>query len=96
MEYFLEIKQEAISDIQNAYNYYENRKSGLGEQFLNTLEEYLETIQKNPLHYQIKRNPYRETFLKIFPFVVIFEVKMNKIVVYAVFNTSKNPKKKPT
>jgi hypothetical protein len=38
--YRLVIKEEALGDMQNAYDYYENLKSGLGERFLEVLEEY--------------------------------------------------------
>jgi hypothetical protein len=53
MKYDLVIKEEAIVDMQQAYDYYEERKTGLGERFLNTLEEYLGRVRKN-IHYTIK------------------------------------------
>lgn len=56
---------------------------------------FFETIQKNPQQYQIKRKPYRETFIKDFPFLIIYEIIATSIIVYAVFNTSRNPEKKP-
>jgi plasmid stabilization system protein ParE len=95
MKYDLVIKEEAIVDMQQAYDYYEERKTGLGERFLNTLEEYLGRVRKNPLHYQIKRKPYREVFIKHFPYLIIYEILDSRIIVYAIFNTSLNPKKKP-
>jgi hypothetical protein len=95
MKYTLEIKEEAIADMQKAYDYYEECKTGLGERFLNTLEDYIERVRKNPQHYQIKRKPYREAFIKDFPYLIIFELETDKIIVYAVFNTWRNPKKKP-
>jgi plasmid stabilization system protein ParE len=95
MKYVLEIKEEAVFDIKETYLYYEEQKIGLGNRFLDTLETYLERVRKNPEHYQVKRKPYREAFIKDFPFLIIYEIEANKIVVYAVFNTWKNPNKKP-
>lgn len=95
MKYLLEIKEEAFFDIKEAHFYYEEKRIGLGNLFLNTLETYLERIQKYPKQYQIQRKPYREAFLKKFPYLIIYEIEGNKIIVYAVFNTSKNPNKKP-
>ncbi len=95
MNYTFEIKEEAVVDMQEAYDYYEVRKSGLGKRFLNTLEEYFETVQKNPQQYQIKRKPYREAFIKDFPYLIIYEIVASSIIVFAVFNTSRNPVKKP-
>jgi plasmid stabilization system protein ParE len=87
MKYVLEIKEEAVFDIKEAYLYYEEQRIGLGQRFLNTLETYLERVQKHPGHYQIKRKPYREAFIKDFPYLIIYEIEVNKVIVYAIFNT---------
>ncbi len=67
MIYTLEIKEEAIVDMQQAYKYYEENKTGLGERFLQILDDYFKRIQQHPLHYQIKKKTYRETVVKDFP-----------------------------
>lgn len=95
MKYELEIKEEAVLDIKEAYLYYEVQKIGLGHRFLETLEVYFERVQKYPEHYQVKRKPYREAFIKDFPYLIIFEKIESKVIVYAVFNTWRNPKNKP-
>lgn len=95
MKYTLEIKEEAVHDMQEAYDYYEERKPGLGERFLDTLETYIERVQKHPLHYQIRIKPYREALIKDFPYLIIYEIEENNIIIYAIFSTWKNPNKKP-
>lgn len=95
MKYHLIIKEEANQEIIDSYLYYENQSKGLGEKFLENLEIYFERIQKYPKHYQIKRKPYREVFVKNFPFVIIYEINENDIIVYAVFHTRRNPNNKP-
>jgi hypothetical protein len=67
----------------------------LGERFLDTSDYYFERVQKYPEHYQIKRKPYRESFIKDFPYLIIYEIQEMVVVVYAVFNTYLDPKKKP-
>lgn len=81
--------------MQLAYEYYEGNKTGLGKRFLNVLDYYFDRIQKYPEHYQIKTKPYREAVIKDFPFVLIYEIEETRVIVYAVFNTWKNPKTKP-
>lgn len=95
MKYVLEIKEEAVFDIKEAYLYYEEQRVGLGQRFLDNLETYLERVLKYPEHFQIKKKPYREAFIKDFPFLIIYEIEAPKIIVYAIFNTWKNPNKKP-
>ncbi len=96
MKYKLEVKHEAFLDIKEAYLYYESRKKGLGKRFIETLEIYIDRIQKYPEHYQIKRNPYREVFIKDFSYLIIFEIENKSVIVYAVFNTWRNPGSKPS
>ena len=77
-----------------AYLYYEKQRMGLGEEFLNLLASFFDRIKKNPEHFPLKRNPYREAFIRRFPFLIIYEIMENKVIVYAVFNTWQDPNKK--
>jgi ParE toxin of type II toxin-antitoxin system, parDE len=95
MIYELVIKEEANLEIIESYLYYELKYLGLGDRFENQLEEYFDRITKFPFHFEMKRKPYREAFIKKFPFVIIYEVIENVIVVYSVFNTNRNPLQKP-
>lgn len=95
MIYELIIKEEANFEIIESYLYYESKSKGLGDKFEMQLGIYFERIMQFPYHYEIKREPYREAFIKKFPFIIIFEIIENKVVVYSVFNTSRDPSKKP-
>lgn len=94
MTYILEVKDEANLEIIEAYLYYEEKRTGLGEEFLEHLDTYFDRITANPKHFPQKRKPYREAFIKRFPFLIIYEIEKKKVVVYSVFNTWQNPEKK--
>ena len=94
MTYILEVKDEANLEIIEAYLYYEEKRTGLGEEFLEHLDIYFDRITTNPKHFQQKRKPYREAFIKRFPFLIIYETTKGKVIVYTVFNTWQNPEKK--
>lgn len=85
MPYILEVKNEANLEIIEAYLYYEEKRIGLGEEFLAHLDTYFHRIKANPQHFPQKREPYREAFLKRFPFLVIYEIVKNKVIIYSVF-----------
>ncbi len=95
MDYKLVLKPRAENDLADGIEWYESKRKGLSVKFLNCVEKYFERISKNPLHYPLKRNQYREAFTESFPYIIIYEVLENEIVVYSVFNTSQNPNKKP-
>lgn len=93
MIYELEIKEEADLEIINAYLYYENKQSGLGEKLLKLIDKYLDRICNNPKHFEVKRN-YREAYIRKFPYLIIYRIEEDKVIVYSVFNTPQNPVKK--
>ena len=94
--YKLNVWEEAKSDIINGYKWYEEKRFGLGKEFANEVEQVLEYIEKYPEHYQIKyRKKYREAVLKRFPYLIIYEIIKNEVVVYSVFPSKDNPNKKP-
>lgn len=94
MAYTLEVKNEANLEIFEAYLHYEEKRSGLGEAFLNHLDVYFDRITTNPKHFPQKRKRYREAFIKRFPYLIIYEITKDKVIIYSLFNTSQDPDKK--
>ena len=94
MDYKIDIQKRALKDIDEGYYWYESKSVGLGMRFVREVETMLIYIEKYPKHYQIKYKKYREGILKIFPFVVIYEIIKEKVVVLSVFPTHGNPKNK--
>lgn len=84
---------EADSEVTQAFIYYENESDGLGERFLNELDNVLYAITLTPNGFQHFHN-YRQIPFKVFPFVLLYEVIENNLIVYAVFKTPQDPKKK--
>jgi plasmid stabilization system protein ParE len=95
MKLKLEIKEEADEEIIDAYLYYETQQNGLGERFLMQLGKFFDEICENPKHFATKKKNFREAYIRKFPYIIIYEIENEKIVVFSVFNTSQNPKKKP-
>lgn len=92
MIYQLKVSQTAFREIDNAYVYYEAQSLGLGERFLKSIEETYLKLSKNPQFYSFINadNNIREVKIKSFPFVIIFQVIENKVLVVRVFNTNRN------
>lgn len=95
MKLGLILNEEARSEVIAAYQYYERARSGLGEIFINHLENCFDRIVSNPLQFPMKKSPYREALVSKFPFLIIFELQEKDIIVYSVFNTLRNPENKP-
>ena len=86
----------AEKEIDESIEFYENRSKGLGKQYLNYLKSYLKVLKTNPEFFEIKKQPcYRELTLVKFPFVIIYEILGNEIIIHSVFHTSRNPQRRP-
>ena len=92
-KYELIFKPEAELEINESFNYYEDQLEGLGERFLNELDKVINSILKTPNGFQKFYN-YRQIPLDIFPFVLIYEIDNKSLIIYAVFKTPQDPKKK--
>jgi len=92
--YQLVFKPRAIKMAQKAYLWYEEHQPGLGELFLTELERCYDRLEDHPLVYQKIKSNFRQIILHTFPYVVVFEIIKDEVIVYAVFHTSRNPTKK--
>ena len=93
-KYNLEIKQEAVAEIEDAYYYYEEQQAGLGDIFLKFLDKCLKSMMNSSSGFKKVSGERRQIAVRKFPFVVIYEVFDNTIVVFAVFHTRRNPNDK--
>jgi len=94
MSYSLSIRKKAQKDIENAYNWYEDQLSGLGERFLQELEDCYLRLERNPYAFANINNELRQIGVHKFPFVIVFEINAKKVIIYAVFHTNRDSKNK--
>ncbi|RMB63244.1 type II toxin-antitoxin system RelE/ParE family toxin [Dokdonia sinensis] len=94
-KYELVVRDEAKLEIKDHVDWLNGRKFGLGDAFLEELDEYLHYIKAYPLHYQKRYKSYRQAVLKKFPYVIIYIVKASDVIVFSVFATRMNPDEKP-
>ena len=79
---------------KNAYDWYESQQNNLGEIFLASLNDCFSRVQFQPkANSKIKKN-YRQARLKKFPYVVVYVIIKEEIIVFSIFHTSRDPKNK--
>ncbi|MCJ8290766.1 MAG: type II toxin-antitoxin system RelE/ParE family toxin [Crocinitomicaceae bacterium] len=93
MEFTIKIDREARDDIQNAIDWYNDNKIGLGQKFFKEIEEYVISIGKNPF-YQKRYDQVLCLPLKKFPFMIHFTIDAENsvITIRGIFHTSLHPK----
>ena len=75
-----------------AFTWYENKKQGLGEEFLTSVGNALQVIQRNPAAYRIRyKGKVRAILVDRFPYLVLYALDNRDIKVISVFNMSRSP-----
>ncbi|MGH2642821.1 MAG: type II toxin-antitoxin system RelE/ParE family toxin [Chitinophagaceae bacterium] len=85
------LTSQAKAQIAESYNYYEGQRIGLGERFLQELEKRYADLSKHPEYYSFidKRKIIRDVKIERSPYVIIFEIEENKVIILYIHNTSK-------
>ena len=86
-----ELTPEAESDIAEAFNYYQAQLSGLGAEFVATLERQLELLSENPLQYEVRYRGVRRAVMRRFPYAIFYLFEGESVVVLAVEHQARDP-----
>ncbi len=89
----LVIAPEVEQDLAESYTWYENRRLGLGEEFLGCVDACIESIRRTPEIYEVVYDNYRRGLVRRFPFEIFYEYADNVATVYSVFHCSRDPEK---
>ena len=81
----------AQAEFDNATAWYESQRAGLGTSFATEVQKVLDTIANQPHGYPIASGDVREAPVSRFPDCVYYRIKPNRIVVIAVFHSSRDP-----
>jgi len=88
----LVIRPAAAAEIEEAFLWYEGRRTGLGAELLVELETVAHSILENPRLYPVIWRGTRRALLHRFPYGVFYREKGDDIVVLAFFHGSRDPR----
>ncbi len=84
---------EAQRDLAEAYDWYEDRRVGLGEEFLSRVDACIRGILRNPKMYSMVHESFHRRLVRRFPYAVFYEFVDGRVTVYCVFHTARDPAK---
>jgi toxin ParE1/3/4 len=96
MAHQLIIRKTAAEDTAEAYDYYESMQPGLGDRFLAEVLERYQDISENPQYYGFidEKHCIRDVKLRHFPYLVVYELEGDAVIVYAVHCAYRHPDKR--
>ncbi|SRR5260370_14926503 len=91
MSLSLVFRNAAQAEFDGAALWYEARCAGLGTHFVAEVQRVLDTIMNQPDRYPVVYGDVREAAVRRFPYCVYYRAKADRVVVIAVFHTSRDP-----
>lgn len=87
----LEFHPRVRDEIAEAVSWYDERRLGLGSEFVEELSSVFEEIENNPARYGFATPQVREAILNRFPFAVYYRAMKDRIRVLSVMHAARDP-----
>lgn len=94
MAYKIVITLRAQIEIEDAFDFYATKSAVAPAEFIAEIEEAYSRLSLNPF-YLVRYKNLRTLSLKKFPFLLIYLIEDDTVIIKACFHTSKNTSKYP-
>lgn len=91
MEERYKLEKEARNDIKDSFKFYEEKQQGLGEKFLEKVDQKIEEVCEKPDRYSTFYKDIRKAPLDKFPFNLVYRLRDKIVSILAVWHKSRNP-----
>ncbi len=91
MAFKLTVTSTAESDLQNAIDWYAAIQIDLAERFYKAVLKQFVEIENHPHYYSFYAKDYRRTLVKNFPYIIIFRIYNQEVIVNSVVYAGRNP-----
>jgi plasmid stabilization system protein ParE len=85
------LRQAAREEFDEAADWYEARQPGLGAQFVAAVQVVFDRISAHPQLHAVVRRDIRKAVVSGFPYSVYYREQQTRVVVIAVFHSSRDP-----
>ena len=86
----LSYRPEVEDDVVDAVQWYEDKRPGLGDEFIGESLAAVRRVQNNPLLFAIAANGLRPCRLKRFSYILHFDVAADDILIVALMGTGRD------
>ncbi len=84
-------RPEVVDDLAAASDWYEQKRSGLGDDFLTAVERCTERVAATPSLFATVHRNVRRALLVRFPYAVFFVVDESVVTILAVLHVRRDP-----
>jgi plasmid stabilization system protein ParE len=85
------LRDEAQAEFDEAFDYYEGQRAGLGVDFAARVSQVFDRISANPLMHAVVFADVRKAVVTRFPYSVFYRAHADRVEVLAVFHSRRDP-----
>ena len=87
----IRFSSDADAELAEARQWYAYQREDLDLEFMDSVDEALTLVVRNPYLYPIVYRNLRRAVIRRFPFAIFFDVREDEIQVIAVFHSRRDP-----
>ena len=89
----VQLLPEAVREVEEAFWWYEGQRRGLGLEFLLAFDAAIEAVRRLPEGHEVVALRTRKTILRRFPYLVLYTLEDERILITAVFHGRRDPRR---
>lgn len=86
MSWTLLVRAQAERDMEAAKEWYDEKRIGLGDEFLDEIASAIRRLESNPEARPLYFRQFRRILLRRFPYKVFYQIIGNRIVIFRVLH----------
>ena len=94
MNYTLKLSTEAVLDLQSGFDWYEEKRTGLGFDFMLAVRANIKRIERNPYLFQaisVEEKHIRRAVVQRFNYLIFYAIEEDEIWVFAILSSRQHP-----
>jgi toxin ParE1/3/4 len=88
------IRAGARADLQKAYDWYEECRTGLGDEFLAAIAETLLRLEANPEGFPVYYRGFRRILTRRFPYKLFFRIEGEGVIVFRILHGAQDHRRR--
>ncbi len=93
MTFPIVLRPEARAEFDEAFDWYEQRRAGLGAEFAERVHAAFRQISVMPELHAVVHKDVRKALIRKFPYALFYRIRDGQIVVLAVFHVKCDPER---
>lgn len=89
MRWRVSTRPDSDIDLNDAHDWYEQQRPGLGDEFLLAVAEIFARLEESPEQFPVYHNGFRRALTDRFPYKVFFRIEGDAVIIFRVLHAAR-------